>query len=272
MKLECFLYPGWRPRIRPASRRREWMDETPESFAYRCLPLAIANAHGWEIGNAVGFSARWNGGRDVTDVEIVLDDPGHTVVEAPVSLFGQGTLTFHVAGLFRTEPGWNLWIGGPPNQAKDGIAPLSGIIETDWSPYSFTMNWRFTRPGHWVRFEPDEAIAFFFLVSRRAIEATEPSFHAIEDAPELKAMFEAWSISRDAFHRQMRETPPQDPAEKWQKLYYRGIQPDGQPGASDHQIKLRPQQFVDRADPAGAAPSTGCPINARSPSPPGRPR
>jgi hypothetical protein len=115
MKLECFLYPGWQPGIRAASRRRAWMDETPESFAYRCLPLAIANAHGWEIGNAVGFSARWNGERDVSDVEIVIDDPGHPAVEAPVSLFGQGTLTFNIAALFRTEPGWNLvgWAAQP---------------------------------------------------------------------------------------------------------------------------------------------------------------
>jgi hypothetical protein len=251
MKLDCFLYPGWQPRIRAASRRRVWMDETPESFAYRCLPLAIANAHGWEIGNAVGFSARWTGGRDVGDVEILLDDPERGAVDAPVSLFGQGTLTFHVAGLFRTEPGWNLWVSGPPNQAKDGIAPLSGVIETDWSPYSFTMNWRFTRPHHWVRFEPDEAIACFFPVPRHAIEETEASFRSIEDAPDLKTMFEAWSGSRDAFHRQMQEAPPRDPADKWQKLYYRGVRPDGQPGAPDHQAKLHPPGFVDRTNETG---------------------
>jgi hypothetical protein len=251
MKLECFLYPGWEPRIRPASRRRAWMDETPEAFAYRCLPLAIANAHGWEIVNAVGFSARWNGGRDVADVEIRLDDGAPSAVEAPVSLFGQGTLTFHVPGLFRTEPGWNLWVGGPPNVAKDGIAPLTGIIETDWSPYSFTMNWRFTRPNHWVRFEPDEAFAFFFPVERRAIEAVAPHFHAIEEAPELKAMFEQWRDSRDAFHRRMREAPPQEPADKWQKLYYRGVCPGAGAAAPDHQVKIRLRDFARANERSG---------------------
>jgi Family of unknown function (DUF6065) len=28
---------------------RAWMDATDQRFAYRCLPLNIANAHGWEI-------------------------------------------------------------------------------------------------------------------------------------------------------------------------------------------------------------------------------
>ncbi|QJU60057.1 hypothetical protein HL653_22035 [Sphingomonas sp. AP4-R1] len=243
MKLECFLYPGWEPRIRPAPRRRAWMDETPESFAYRCLPLSIANSHGWEIANPFGFSARWNGGCAVSDVEIKFDDSTRSVVEAPVSLFGEGVLTFHIPGLFRTEPGWNLWVGGAPNAAKDGIAPLSGIIETDWSPYSFTMNWQFTRAGHWIRFEPDEAIAFFFPVERKMIEETVPSFHDIGDAPELHAAFEQWSRSRDAFHKRMREAPPRDPADKWQKLYYRGVCPAGNPGTDHHQTKLRVRDF-----------------------------
>ncbi len=244
MKLECYLYPGWEPRIRPASRRRVWMDETPESFAYRCLPLAIANAHGWEITNAVGFAARWNGGQNPSDVEIRLDDPETPAIDAPVSLFGDGTLTFHVAGLFRTEPGWNLWIGGPPNAAKDGIAALSGVIETDWSPYSFTMNWRFTRPGHWVRFVVDEAIAFFFPIERRAVEDVMPSFRSIDDAPELRAEFEQWRDSRDAFQHRVAEAPPSDPADKWQKLYYRGVCPAGEVGAADHQTKLRVRNFA----------------------------
>ena len=36
-------------RIVPGRQRRLWMDETHSRFAYRCLPLTIANAMGWEI-------------------------------------------------------------------------------------------------------------------------------------------------------------------------------------------------------------------------------
>ncbi|NDG04180.1 MAG: hypothetical protein EB121_02330 [Alphaproteobacteria bacterium] len=44
---------------------------------------------------------------------------------------------------------------GAPNSAKHGIAPLDGLIETDWLPFGFTMNWRFTAPGQ-VTFERDD--------------------------------------------------------------------------------------------------------------------
>lgn len=238
MEIVAYVYPGWNPRIRPASSRRQWMDATPESFAYRCLPLSIANAHGWELLSACGFSAEWDGGAGAECVQ-VTSDPGTPSHEAPVSLFGQGVVTFHVAALFRTPPGWNLWIGGPPNEAKDGIAPLGGIIETDWSPYSFTMNWRFTRAHHRIRFEENEPIAHFFPVERGGVERFDARVAPIDEAPALKAQFETWSASRDAFHREMANHPPADPSDKWQKLYYRGIDPDGTTGPHSHQIKLR---------------------------------
>lgn len=253
MDLVCYAYPGWDPRIRPASSKRLWMDETPESFAYRCLPLAIANAHGWEIMSPCGFEARWTGGSGAEAVEVRLD-PGTELRMAPVSLFGQATVTFHIEGLFRTPPGWNLWVGGSPNHAKDGIAPLGGVIETDWSPYTFTMNWRFTRQDHWVRFEKDEPICFFFPVERNALLETEPQVRPIDEAPELKEQFERWSASRNAFQEQVRIDRPQAPADKWQKLYYRGVDPDGVKRIEGHQSKLRLAPFATGGD------SVSCPV------------
>lgn len=242
MDIICYRHDDWSPDIRPASSRREWMDDTPEAFAYRCLPLAIANAHGWEIGAAVGASARWNGGTGTDAVEIRLD-PGAPPHRGPVSLFGQGVLTFHIEGIIRTPPGWNIFVGGPPNSAKDGIAPLSGVIETDWSPFTFTMNWRFTRPGEWVRFEAGEPIAFFFPVQRGSIDAFTPRFEPLAADPDLATAFAEWNASRTEFHARMNADPPADPSGKWQKFYYRGTDATGCPGAPDHQSKLRPKAW-----------------------------
>ncbi|USU07948.1 DUF6065 family protein [Sphingomonadaceae bacterium OTU29MARTA1] len=247
MKLTCYVHPFWQPRLRPAAPRRDWMDETPERFAYRCLPLAIANAHGWEIGSPCGFAARWDGGMGAAAVEIVYDtgsDPNHR----PVSLFGAGTITFHVEGLFRTQPGWNLSVGGSPNATKHGIAPLAGIIETDWSPYTFTMNWRFTKPDEWVRFEEDEPICFLFPVERGVLDRVEAVIRPLADLPELEDGFARWSASRTAFQEHVARTNPPAPADRWQKLYYRGVGPDGEPGPVDHQTKMRVCPFVTTSE------------------------
>jgi hypothetical protein len=244
MDLICYVYEGWAPRIRPASPKRDWMEASPERFAYRCLPLAIANAHGWEVLSPCGFEARWTGGAGTEAVEIRLD-PGADPAHAPVSLFGQAVLTFHVEGLIRTSEGWNLWVGGSPNAAKDGIAPLGGVIETDWAPYTFTMNWRFTRANQWIRFEENEPFCFFFPVRRGLLEGIAPRLRPIAEAGALMAANRTWSRSRDSFQLWVEETKPRAPADKWQKFYYRGVGPEGEPGPADHVSKLRLEPFRD---------------------------
>lgn len=258
MDLIGYLYSGWEPRIRPASSRRTWMDGAPESFPYRCLPLGIANSHGWEVLSPCGFEAVWNGGGAPEDV-VVRCDAGADTHDLPVPLFGQGTFTIHIQALFRTPPGWNLHVSGPPNSFKDGVAPLTGIIETDWSPYTFTMNWRLTRPNHPVRFEENEPIAHFFPVPRNALEQFEPRFEPIDAEPGLKESFEAWSRSRNEFQEKVRLDPPSKPSEKWQKLYYRGVTPEGKCPVSDHRSKLQPVEFgnMDLAAKASAAMAKG---------------
>ena len=261
MELRCYIHPGWEPRIRAAYPKRGWMDGTPESFAYRCLPLNIANAHGWEILSPCGFEAEWNGGSAVDDV-VVRTDPGTRAEQAPVALFGQGVLTFHVEGLFRTPPGFNLWVGGSPNSAKDGIAALGGIIETDWSPYTFTMNWRFTRPNHVVRFDENEPFCFLFPIERRVIEEIEPLILPIGEDPELKHRFEQWSAARDAFQANVAVNPPASPSENWQKFYYRCVDAAGAAGAGDHQAKLRLREFEGAASfHREAARVPACPVS-----------
>ena len=245
------------------------MDATPESYAYRCLPLAIANAHGWEVLSPCGFEARWNGGAGADSVEIRVD-PGSDPNKAPASLFGSGTITFHIEGIFRTSPGWNLWVSGPPNAMKDGLAPLGGVIETDWSPYTFTMNWRFTRPDVWVRFEENEAFCFFFPVQRGALEKVKPELRPMEDAPDLLASYRGWSASRDAFQAWVKEARPTKPADQWQKLYYRGLDPQGKPGPADHKAKIRLGAFEQKGSrpvcPVTQMPETGPPSRTNAPA------
>ena len=114
------------------------------------------------------FSATWTGGNLTSDIQIrPLGDPAR-VDSRVVSHFGHGVLTFHTGYLFRTSPGWALWCRGAPNTVKHGIVPLDGLVETDWLPFPFTMNWRFTRPGT-VRFDGRRAVLLHHAGSPRSL-------------------------------------------------------------------------------------------------------
>jgi len=232
------------------------------------LPLNIANAHGWEVLSPCAFDAIWNGEAGV-DAVTIRPDAGAKPERVPVSLFGQGVVTFHIEGIFRTPPGWNLWVGGSPNRAKDGISPLTGVVETDWSPFTFTMNWRFTRPGHWIHFDALEPICFLFPIERTAIEAFAPKFEPLEADPATMERFRAWSRARDEFHQQMTTNPPRASADRWQKHYYRGVDAAGRSLVTDHLTKLRLRRFDTSAAPeVPTAPDDDVAPRKAAPSPP----
>ena len=231
---------GTPPRLRPAPARRDWMDASPGGFANRCLPLTIANAHGWEVLGDCAFEAQWNGGQAPGDVQVRPLGDGRT---APLAHFGAGVLTFHVAALFRTPPGVSLWVGGSPNRVKDGIQPLTGIVETDWSPATFTMNWRFTRPHHTVRFEAGEPICFLFPVPRDLIARTVPSVVPLAEDPELEAAHRAWAASRGSFNAELQRPGSEARTAGWQRAYHRGR--IGAVSAGEHVTRLAPRPFTE---------------------------
>jgi len=132
MRLVVYAITDPVPALRPAAHERPWMDASRERFAYRCLPLAAANSHGWEILCPFDFAATWNDGDGLHDIIIGAAEELRGRLH---SHFSHGILTFDVGYVFRTEPNVNLWVTGAVNRPKDGIAPLSGLIESDWIPY-----------------------------------------------------------------------------------------------------------------------------------------
>lgn len=244
-KLIAHVIDGHDLRIRPAPAERDWMDESDQRFAYRCLPLNIANAHGWELLCSSSFSAMWDG-HPKTDAIHFRSKDGKPL--PAVSHFGRGILTFHIPCLFETDPGVDLFATGPINRPKDGISPLTGIIETDWSPYTFTMNWQFTRPGTRVHFAEDEPFCHIFPVKRGGLEAIDPAVKLLSESPELKSEFELWSNSRNHFNASLAEPGSKAAQEKWQKSYFRGMCPSGKPGPDEHRSKLRLRAFRKQSD------------------------
>lgn len=239
MKLTAFLQPGEAPAIRPAPAEREWMDQTPQRFAYRCLPLNIANAHGWEALTPARIRATWTGAAALGAMTIETDAPPH---QRPISHFGSGILTFHVGCLLRTDPGVELWVTGSPNRPKHGIAPLSAVVETDWSPFTFTMNWQFTAPGE-VVFEAGEPFCFFFPIDRSVLAETQPEFRMLSDDPVLDADFKEWTRRRLDFNQDLKREGSAAREEGWQRDYFRGRTPSGAPAPESHRTRQRIPPF-----------------------------
>ncbi len=205
MRLICYPTSGEPPRIIAAPVERDWMD------------------------------------RDAGIDGVSISATGEGAMLAS-SHFGSGVLTLSVNGLFQTEPGYDLLATGPFNSPKDAIQPLTGIIETDWSPFTFTMNWKFTRKRAPIAFERDEPFCMVFPMPRGLVEAVEPEFRSMDEEPAVQDAYRTWSESRQAFNEGLKVPGSEAQAQKWQKDYFRGSGRFGAP-PDNHRTKLRPREF-----------------------------
>ncbi len=104
---------------------------------------------------------------------------------------------------------------------------LSGMVETDWSPHTFTMNWRFTRPGR-VRFEAGEPFCHLFPLQRQLIEQVQPQWKPLSEAPQLAQQHADWTHSRTRFLDELPDAQSAAAREKWQRGYFLGVTAPGQ--------------------------------------------
>lgn len=226
--------------IEPAPSDREWMDQSVNRYAYRCLPLVIANQAGWVIRCPTDFSVRWNGGPLTTDLKVRFP-PGSQ--EARIcSHFGEGVLTFSLPYLFRTPRGINLWVKGPTNCIKDGVQPLEGIVETDWNETTFTMNWKVTRKNHTILFKEGELICMIVPVPRGLAESLEPIRQPVQANPKLAQAYETWRDSRAEFNEGLARNDEVTVKSGWQRDYMLGMNAEGESFA-EHQTKLHLGRF-----------------------------
>ncbi|MEJ5902444.1 DUF6065 family protein [Ochrobactrum teleogrylli] len=110
-------------------------------------------------------------------------------------------------------------------------------------PYTFTMNWKFTRPNHRVHFGVDEPFCHIFPLQRGSLEDVTPVIRKLSDAPDLEREFKIWSQRRNAFNADLADPASQAAQEKWQKGYFKGKQPSGGAGSQTHYSRLRLRSF-----------------------------
>jgi hypothetical protein len=179
----------------PLTAKRKWMNESREKFAYKCLPLNVANQYGYSVLCPADFTLDWWGGKDEQDVDFHITSEEVYIKDQLHSYFGGGTFTIHLDFIIRTPEGFSTYIRGVPNENKQGLKPLDAIVETDWLSYTFTYNFLLTEPGSYS-FKKGEPLFIFFPIERNTVEKFELIEARVEDDPELLEDFKDYHDKR----------------------------------------------------------------------------
>lgn len=249
----AYRIPGWSRylEIVPASADREWMDEGTKGWANRCLPLRIANQAGWSILNDADFDVIWGGKNGLESLKILPCDKSREPIFAS-SMFGYGILTIGIPFLFRMPPLHNLMVRGPANFFKDGATALEGLVEADWTPYTFTMNWKITRPMRPIRFAAGESLCMLTPIRRGELNQFRGEIRNLESDPDLLAGYTTWHEKRVAREKERMESASQE-RRGVQGHYIRGQGYLGEAGSS-HETKLALKPFAEMEPPIFSKP------------------
>ena len=126
-----------------------------------------------------------------------------------------------------------------------GLLALEGVVETDWTSATFTMNWKITAPDTVVRFEAGEPCCMILPVPRGYLEQFKPVRQPLSSNSELAAEFENWSRLRSSFQARLKDGEPETIKRGWQKDYFHGKDPGDEVAFPEHQTKLKVLEFGD---------------------------
>jgi hypothetical protein len=224
--IECYaLHEGIEEKCKkyiiPASPKRNWMDDKDQYYAYYCAPLVASNQLGYNILYQHETEIFWNGGPNVSDVKIIHKKQNEHFTGC-ISHFTKGIITFTFPVIFKTPPGWGLLVSGPSNTPINGIQALEALVETNWSPFTFTMNFKITDTNKLIRLHENDPICRIIPYPLNLNEKTNITFSSIKSNTKLHNQYEEWSKSRRAFNKSDR------PKMSTRQFFYRdGLDPNG---------------------------------------------
>jgi Family of unknown function (DUF6065) len=229
MELEFYrVDPLYAPPVYQSSAKRDWMDASSTKHPYTCIPIVRANSHGWELRLPQDMTVTWDGGESPEGLQILSGQyESETRLPLAASLVGHGVLTFYTYYLIKTPEPYNLYVTGAPNQFIKGAAPLTGVVETYWSPYTFTMNWKIRYKNRPVTFKAGTPYVYFFPVNSVVLEEFTPVYKDVKEHENYEA-YNIWSDGRIEHPNQV------------DGFYKKGIHPNGCPIANPelHKNKL----------------------------------
>lgn len=226
------------------------MDNTVYQYAYRCLPLQIANSNGWVMECPSDIIVSWDGGdhKSCLQIHYAIDE-----WDFASSSFGYGILTLHSGYLFKTpdeEPRYDMMVTGIPNYWYDFMVPLTGIVETFWNPATATMNWKLLRPG-FFEIKAGQPLIFITPIPHE-VPKWAPEIVPVDQNADVSRDYHTWAKRRratnDALDRafmtgqEVGGINPADPSTHWEKKYFQGMDEKGNKVAG-HQTKRRFAEF-----------------------------
>jgi hypothetical protein len=162
--------------IKQTSMKRDWMDSTYDSHAYRCFPVSLANTIGYEISFPEDISFIWDGISDSTPDHVKIIS-GHKYVGTGRS---NATISFSTSLIFKTSSNITMMHMPVPNFFVDGAQAFTGLISTSFYEDPMPAAWKITRANEVITIKANQPVVTIVPIPLKQISSLEMNIYSGE--------------------------------------------------------------------------------------------
>jgi hypothetical protein len=164
MSFKVYRHPDYETDFFTLTVNRDWMDESIDKHAYKCLPVTLANCLGWSFSlpEDISFILHSSTGH----VEILS---GHKYSSVDRT---NGTISFISGITIRSEKPQSLLIMPVPNQFIDGVSPFTSVVNTSVLKAPIPSAWKITRYDQAITIKSGTPITAIIPISLTDLEDT----------------------------------------------------------------------------------------------------
>ena len=174
-KIEVFITKEGLGILEPLSAKREWMDNTFESHAYKCFPVSLSNQLGWGISFPEDISFIWDGISD--------SSPDHVKIlsgqKYAYSGRANGTISFNSGLVFKTDANLSLLSMPVPNLFIDGAVPFTTIMSSSFFAGPLPVAWMITKPNEVITIKAGTPVVAILPIDLSSLNNSEMVFQDI---------------------------------------------------------------------------------------------
>jgi hypothetical protein len=165
--------------VKPLTIKRDWMDNTWESHAYKCFPVGLTNQLGWSISFPEDISFIWDGIND-SNAEHVKILSGEKYAYAGRA---NATISFKTGVRLVTSESISMLCMPVPNLFFDGATPFTTIISSSFFPTDIPVAWMITKPNEIITIKAGTPITSMIPINLNDLQNSEINFKNLETLP-----------------------------------------------------------------------------------------
>jgi hypothetical protein len=178
LRIDVYRERNFNSNFYPLSVKRDWMDDTFDKHAYRCLPVSIANTLGWTFSYPSDISFIWDGDPSSEDGHVkILSGEEYVFTNR-----ANATISFNSGLTFQTEENVSLLMMPVPNQFIEGVQGFTTIISTSVLKPPIPYAWKITKANEVITIPANTPIVSIIPIGLTNIQDTEVHLH-IENFP-----------------------------------------------------------------------------------------